>query len=154
MARTRNIDAVIDTAHTYGVYIEWCIDDWTYIKEEWDDALDKHYTHNQYITNDRDGRPGPCSTVDEFWDGVNGAREIYKRKLRYWMARWGWASNLMCFEMVNENGGSYKAKNWLLDMAKIPAWGRFCGAGLLGDHTGLRCLSEMRQRVQLGNQAL
>lgn len=117
MDRALTIDQVIDEAHDYGVYLEWCVDDWTYLKEEISGGV--QYTHNQYVTNQRDGRPGPCASISEFWDGVNGAREIYKRKLRYWMARWGWADSLMCIELVNENYGTPKSLDWHRDMARF-----------------------------------
>src|SRR5258705_5693128 len=30
--------------------------------------------------------------------------ELFKRRLRYIIARWGYSSNLMCWEIMNENG--------------------------------------------------
>lgn len=104
MSRARSIDEIMDTASANDVYIEFLLDDWTYLKD----------TSNQYIRVS--GRDAPCANVDEFFS-ASAAREVYKRKIRYWLARWGYSTNLMCLEFVNELGGSTSnSPSWHVDM--------------------------------------
>ncbi|MEN6371101.1 MAG: DUF5060 domain-containing protein [Armatimonadota bacterium] len=104
MSRALSIDDLIDTAHANGVYIEFLLDDWTYLKD----------TSNQYISVS--GRDAPCTDVNGFFSSST-AREIYKRKIRYWMARWGYSTNLVCLEFVNELGGATSySPDWHIDM--------------------------------------
>lgn len=105
MARAAKLDYIIDVAKNNGVYIEFLMDDWTYLKD----------TSNQYISVS--GREAPCSNVDGFFSSTT-AQEIYKRKLRYFMARWGYSPNLMCLEFVNELGGA---------TGPSPAWHKTMG---------------------------
>lgn len=100
ISRSKSIDDIMDTARANGIYIEFLLDDWTYLKD----------TSNQYIS--ATGREAPATNVDGFFSST-AAREIYKRKLRYWLARWGYSTNLMCLEFINELGGS---------TSNSPAW--------------------------------
>lgn len=92
MTRALTIDGLLDTAHANDVRVIWCLDDWTFIKD----------TSNQYVACT--GREAPCTDVTGFYSSAT-AMEIYKRKLRYWMARWGYSTNLLGFDFVNETGG-------------------------------------------------
>jgi len=105
VARAAQIDELFDLARQYGIYIQWTVDDWTYLKD----------ASNQYIR--ASDRPAPCADVDEFFASPT-AREIYKRKLRYWMARWGYSTNLFTVEFVNElYGGGAATPSWHVEMA-------------------------------------
>ncbi len=56
---------------------------------------------------------GPCATPDEFWTDPR-ARALYKRKLRYTIARWGWSPNALSFEFWNEVNAPAP---WIAEMA-------------------------------------
>lgn len=104
LARAKKIDEVLDIAIKNRIYLIWVLDDWTYLKD----------TSNQYIR--ASGRAAPCANVEEFFSSP-AAKEIYKRKLRYWMARWGYSTNLMAVEFVNElGGGGSAASPWHIEM--------------------------------------
>ncbi|MBI2842841.1 MAG: DUF5060 domain-containing protein [Armatimonadetes bacterium] len=104
MERAKAIDTALECAREYGIYVEWLIDDWTYIKD----------SSNQYVR--ASGREAPCADVEEFFARPE-AREIYKRKLRYWIARWGYCTNLFAIELMNElGGGGSGAKSWHVEM--------------------------------------
>lgn len=93
-SRCRSIDNTLDLAHQYGIYLEWVLDDWTYIKD----------SSSQYIRPSGCWRDAPAQTNVEFFSQTDPgkSREIYKRKLRYWMARWGYSTNLLAVELINE----------------------------------------------------
>lgn len=99
LARAAIIDKLLEEARSHGIYLEWLLDDWTYIKDA---------NQNPYIRYST--REAPCADYNEFFSSATG-REIYKRKIRYWMARWGYSVNLLGLEFVNELdvGGSDKA---------------------------------------------
>lgn len=106
LSRAVRIDKIIEAARVSGVYVSWVLDDWTYVKSS---------TDNPYITTT--GRPAPCATSTEFFSSTT-AKEIYKRKLRYWMARWGYSVNLMALEFINEiDVGGSAQENWHNEMA-------------------------------------
>ena len=41
---------------------------------------------------------GPCDTAEEFWTDPS-ARALYKRRLRYVAARWGWSPQVLAWEL-------------------------------------------------------
>lgn len=94
-ARCRDNDTVFDLAKEHGIYLVFMLDDWTWFKD----------SNNPYIGS------GCCANATDVFngttrDGLNNAREIYKRKIRYVMARWGYSSNLMAVQMLNESYGA------------------------------------------------
>jgi uncharacterized repeat protein (TIGR01451 family) len=106
ISRAKTIDHIMDVAKSNGIYIEFLLDDWTYLKD----------SSNPYIRTS--GRDAPCGSVDEFFSS-SAAREIYKRKLRYWIARWGYSTYLACIEFVNELGGATSTSPaWHIEMGK------------------------------------
>jgi uncharacterized repeat protein (TIGR01451 family) len=103
MNRALTVDQVVDLAHSNGIYMEWLLDDSTYIADQ----------SSQYIA--ATGRQAPCTDVNGFFS-LPAAKEIYKRKLRYWMARWGYSVNLMNLELMNEIGDSGSTATWHVEM--------------------------------------
>ena len=47
---------------------------------------------------------GPCKTAGE-WFTSDTARKLYKKRLRYTIARWGYSPNVLCWEFGNEFEG-------------------------------------------------
>jgi hypothetical protein len=64
--------------------------------------------------NARNG--GPCATPKDFWTNAQ-ARKLYKRRLRYLIARWGYAPNLFAWEFWNEVPATPSTETWVAEMA-------------------------------------
>ncbi|MDO8585846.1 MAG: DUF5060 domain-containing protein [Armatimonadota bacterium] len=104
MTRALSIDNFFNVALTNDIRVVWCLDDWTYIKD----------MSSQYVR--LTVREAPCANVTEFFT-LSAAKEIYKRKLRYWLARWGYSTNFLSFDFINETGGSSASYDWHIEMA-------------------------------------
>ncbi len=57
---------------------------------------------------------GPCKTPAEFWTNP-AARTLYRKRLRYLVARYGWRSNVFGWEFWNEANAP---ADWIADMAR------------------------------------
>ncbi|MCF8228297.1 MAG: T9SS type A sorting domain-containing protein [Bacteroidales bacterium] len=78
-----------------------------------------HWQDNPY--NDDNG--GPCPEPQDFYINET-ARELFKRKLRYINARWGYSDNILEYEILSEadNFPYYQEekadiRNWIVEMA-------------------------------------
>lgn len=60
-------------------------------------------------------RGGPCRTLDEFWSSLR-ARQIYKKKLRYIVARNAWRSSMLGLQFFE---GVAPPSWWLDEMAQL-----------------------------------
>lgn len=58
---------------------------------------------------------GPCKTPEEFWTNET-ARQLYKQRLRYIVARYGWRANVHSWEFWNE---AEAPTAWVEEMAKF-----------------------------------
>lgn len=81
------------------------------------DFRDDAWAHNPY--NVLQG--GPCATVSD-WFTDPAARKFYKKRLRYIVARWGYSTNILCWELGNEWEGVKDASDdvklsWHKEMA-------------------------------------
>lgn len=57
---------------------------------------------------------GPCAEPADFWtDG--SARKLYKQRLRYYIARWGWDAHILSWEFWNEVRAP---EPWVREMAR------------------------------------
>ncbi|OFX24953.1 MAG: hypothetical protein A2033_17085 [Bacteroidetes bacterium GWA2_31_9] len=87
------LDWVINYASQKGIYIQLCLINHgqfsTNVNPEWDT--------NPYNSNNG----GPINYPGEFFSNTN-AKNLFKRKLRYLNARWGYSKNLMAWELCNE----------------------------------------------------
>ncbi|MCC6445434.1 MAG: DUF5060 domain-containing protein [Armatimonadetes bacterium] len=57
---------------------------------------------------------GPCASAADFWTSET-ARKLYKRKLRYLVARWGWSTQVQSWEFWNEVNAPAP---WVAEMAR------------------------------------
>jgi hypothetical protein len=66
---------------------------------------------------------GPAKTPTEFFT-LRGARDKYKNKLRYVIARWGYSTNIAAFEFFNEidNAAFNNADSILIPHSAITQW--------------------------------
>lgn len=91
------LDWVLEQARENGIYCMLCLgyhgelmDQKAYFGENcWDD--------NPY--NRANG--GPCEKPADFWTEAR-ARQLYRQRLRYYAARYGWESHVMSWELWNE----------------------------------------------------
>jgi hypothetical protein len=63
----------------------------------WEEKMTHRWPRNPY--NAANG--GPCLKPSDYFTAPR-ARELVKRRLRYSVARWGWATNLVAWELWNE----------------------------------------------------
>jgi hypothetical protein len=64
---------------------------------------------------------GPCSTAASFFSNAT-AKNIYKKKLRYFIARWGYHTNLGVIEFFNEVDHLYDDDDAEVPAADIVSW--------------------------------
>ncbi len=87
------LDLLLDAAQAHGIHVLLVLDNHgklsKYVDSEWDS--------NPY--NARNG--GPCARPEDFLLGAKPF-DIYRKRLRYIVARWGSHPNLLGFEVVSE----------------------------------------------------
>ena len=96
MERAAKVDALIELAAANSIYLKLSFDV--------HDALRRGaaWEKNPYSAE----RGGPCKSPNEFYSNPRAA-ELYKRRLHYMLARWGYSPNIMAWETVAEiNGGT------------------------------------------------
>lgn len=112
----RQLDLVFDLAARRGVYLMPCLEMFNAFRttppyERWEESS----------YNARNG--GPCGSVQAFFTDERAIR-LYERKLRYFLARYGYSPNLFCIQLFAE-------ANYIdgYDQAAVRAWhhrmGRF-----------------------------
>jgi hypothetical protein len=87
------IDLVLDLAGELGLYYMMCMD-------THQDFREQGWQRNPY--NVRNG--GPCRTPGD-WFTDPRARRLYRKRLRYTVARWGYSPHVLCWEFGNEVEG-------------------------------------------------
>lgn len=97
----KQIDYLLGRGQTNGYAIMLCINyhNQFVVGDEWQ--------NNPYNTE----KGGPCSTPLDFFSNST-AKDIFKNRLRYLVARWGYAGTLQSWELFNEvdNTPYYKSK--------------------------------------------
>lgn len=90
------LDYVLDLARQHGLYVMLCMDSFNELRHKsegaygcWEDT--PHYSANG----------GPLTEPKEFWTNPTMLR-LYKNKLRYLVARYGWNTHVMSWEFFNE----------------------------------------------------
>jgi hypothetical protein len=92
----------------------------------WERRMPHRWLRNRY--NATNG--GPCVNPEDYLTNPK-ARELVRRRLRYSVARWGWTTNLLAWELWNEvdnmdNFSSDACANWHREMGgylkKIDPW--------------------------------
>ncbi len=93
LAEAWRLDYVVKLAERYNMYIVLCLINHgqfsTIANPQWD--------NNPYNAR----RGGPLSKPEEFWTNEK-AIELFKRRLRYIVARWGYSPNILAWELWNE----------------------------------------------------
>ncbi len=85
----RGLDRIVALAETYGIYLQICL--------EYHGMVNGSCSENPY--NKDNG--GPCLRPEDFFVDSE-ARRLFKQRLRYIVARWGWSTHIMAWELFNE----------------------------------------------------
>ena len=85
------LDWLLEYCATRGIYLEICIN------YHGQFVADSEWAANPY--NSLNG--GPCTTSGAFFSNA-AAKAVYKNKLRYLVARYGYSKNVMAWELFNE----------------------------------------------------
>lgn len=94
------MDHVLDVARDSGVKVLFCCDSPEPYQKE-------HYWLGKLTAKPWENCPhnvangGPLNTPEEFYT-TDAGHELIRRRLRYIIARWGFDSNIMCWELWNE----------------------------------------------------
>ena len=109
------LDLMLELAQQLGQYYMLCMD-------THQDFREPGWSRNPF--NSKNG--GPCATPAEWFTNAQ-AKDFYKKRLRYQVARWGYSANLLCWEFGNEIEGWAKSP----DEVKLP-WHKEMSAYLRG----------------------
>ncbi len=96
LANAWRLDYVLDLARQHGQYVMVCFDSFNELRKRqyggfpyWEET-----PHNA-------ANGGPLKEPVEFWTNPEMLR-AYRNKLRYLVARYGWSTNVLCWEFWNE----------------------------------------------------
>ncbi len=114
------LDQILDRAAANGVAVMLCLGTFGEFTEG------GYFNEGQWKANPYNAaNGGPCKTPDEFWTNET-ARKLYRRRLRYLAARYGWRTNVQSWEFWNEVP---PRPEWLAEMARyLKGAGEFAGA--------------------------
>lgn len=87
------VDLVLDQASELGLYYMMCMDTHQDFRQ-----------HGWEVNPFNAKRGGPCQTPAD-WFTNETARKLYRKRLRYTVARWGYSPNVLCWEFGNEMEG-------------------------------------------------
>ncbi len=113
-AQAAKLDMLLEDAGRLGMYYLLCMD-----------------THQDFRQDGWKENPfnaslgGPCRTAGE-WFTNETAKALYRKRLRYTVARWGYSPHVLCWEFGNEFEGWADAKQetiiaWHREMASVLA---------------------------------
>jgi hypothetical protein len=95
------LDLVLDLAESLGLYYMLCMD-------THQDFRESGWERNPFNAR----RGGPCAEPADWFSNAE-ARKLYKKRLRYTVARWGYSPHVLCWEFGNEFEGWPKASDEL-----------------------------------------
>lgn len=113
------LDTILDTADRHGVAVMLCFG--TY--GEFNDG--GYFNEGQWKANPYNvTNGGPCLKPTEFWTNEQ-ARKLYRQRLRYLAARYGWRPGIQSWEFWNE---AQAPAPWVAEMARcLKGTGEFAG---------------------------
>lgn len=92
-ARARHLDWILELARQRGIRIQLAFSIHDVLSSQWNN----HWAQSPYnLTNG-----GPCSTVQDFFT-LPEAKALFKRKLRYILARWSAYPEIIAWEILSE----------------------------------------------------
>jgi hypothetical protein len=113
-AQAAKLDMLLEDAGRLGMYYLLCMDTHQDFREE-------GWKANPFNV----AQGGPCKTAGE-WFTNETAKTLYRKRLRYTAARWGYSPHVLCWEFGNEFEGWADAKQetiiaWHREMAPVLA---------------------------------
>lgn len=113
-AQAAKLDMLLEDAGRLGMYYMLCMDTHQDFRQE-------GWKANPYNA----AQGGPCATAGE-WFTSAAAKALYRKRLRYTVARWAYSPHVMCWEFGNEFEGWADAKQeeiiaWHREMAPVLA---------------------------------
>lgn len=112
--RAWQLDQAMRIAQTNNIWLMLCLD----YHGMYQTVVDQFggndgWKNNPYNT----ANGGPCPAPNDYFTNA-AARDIYKKRLRYVIARWGASPNLLCWELFNEIDNDYN----VLDPTAVANW--------------------------------
>ncbi len=105
------LDRVVDLARQNGVRVMLCLGTYGEFTEG------GFFGEGSWISNPYNAmNGGPCATSADFWTNER-ARKLYKQRLRYLIARWGYSPDLFAWEFWNEVPATPEGNVWIAEMA-------------------------------------
>lgn len=98
-----DLDYVLDEANRDGVYAMLCLDYHGLLQNKPGPPYAYYWPNSGY--NSANG--GPCADPGEFFT-LPAAKALYRKRLRYLIARWGAEPSLMSWQLFNEVNQAYK----------------------------------------------
>ena len=98
--RAWSVDHVVETARAHGVYLMLLLTahgEVGYVESDFKGTDPEHRQGSPYWS----GNGGPLDEPTDMYTSPE-ARKFYKRKARYIAARWGYATSIMAWEILNE----------------------------------------------------
>lgn len=117
----QRLDEVVEMADSLGLYMMLALDSHNALIE-----------NNQWeINNYNKVNGGPASTPTEFFT-LAESREMYKNRLRYLVARWGYSTSIGAWEFFNEidNAVFTKSDSIIIPHQAVTSWHKEMGAYL------------------------
>jgi hypothetical protein len=118
-AAAKRIDAIFSLAEQNGIYLMLTLDGCGALYSIDDDYWtgNNFWKYNPYNT----ANGGPCAKAADFFTNAD-AKNYYKKRLRYIIARWGYQANLAVIEFFNEIDGAYQDGDVNIPAADIVSW--------------------------------
>lgn len=109
------LDQVIDLADRDGIYCMLCLDSFNSLR-----TSQPYPAFEEYPLTAKFG--GPLKSPDEFFTNAE-ARRLFRQRLRYYVARWGYSTHIFAWEFWNEvdiieHYDSPQVVSWHRDMAR------------------------------------
>ncbi|MGC8643607.1 MAG: hypothetical protein ACP5XB_27430 [Isosphaeraceae bacterium] len=105
------LDQVVRLARENGVYLMFCLGTYGEFTQG------GYFNEGAWESNPYNMRnSGPCASPSDFWTNAE-ARRLYKNRLRYLVARWGYSPNVFAWEFWNEVPETPKTAAWVAEMA-------------------------------------
>jgi hypothetical protein len=104
------IDTLLNLAQQHGVYLMLCLGYHGELQEQHDFFGSEAWVASPYNA----AHGGPCAAPADFWTN-EAARQLYRRKLRYFVARWGYSPQIAAWEFWNEVNAPAP---WVQEMAR------------------------------------
>ncbi len=115
LANAYKLDTILEQAEKKGIYVMLCLDSFSDLKTG--GSLGQ-FKNSSYSSTQR----GPCNSPEEFFTNEK-AKQYFKKRLRYIIARYGYSTHLLAWELWNEvdltdNYNSANVTKWHQEMAR------------------------------------